>query len=405
NLISPIALILNFLMWLPVSLAMYSGLGTLVFGPFTALGGKLLGVSCDECLRLLEQLIAWGREIPYAYLWHPAPPGWLIGVFYALLAIFVAFPALRPRRQWLAAIAAAWVAAALATSGIGSSMLAQVRPRPLACNFVAVGHGVSVLVELPDGKNLLYDAGRLGSPLAGVRPVSAVLWSRGITHLDAVVVSHADADHFNALPDLLERFDVGVIYVSPVMFERRQPAVEELRRSIERAGVPLREIHGSQRLILGGGVKIEVLHPPRRGVLGSDNANSIVLLIEYAGRRVLLTGDLESPGLDDVLAEEPLDCDVVLAPHHGSPRSHPSRFAEWSEPETVVISGSQTLGDLRAVESVKHSFRLAGAEVYHTAADGCLRVEIAPRGLSARSFRPHVRAVAADANANLRQPE
>ena len=36
-------------------------------------------------------------------------------------------------------------------------------------------------VELPDGRNLLYDSGRLGSPLAGVRPVSSVLWSRGIT--------------------------------------------------------------------------------------------------------------------------------------------------------------------------------------------------------------------------------
>ena len=50
-----------------------------------------------------------------------------------------------------------------------------------------------------------------------------------------------------------------------------------------------------------------MLHPPRKGVLGSDNANSIVLAIEFQGRRLLLTGDLESPGLDDVLAEEPYD--------------------------------------------------------------------------------------------------
>jgi len=61
---------------------MYSGLGTLVFGPFISLGGggKWLGVSCDKCLWLLEQLIAWGREIPYAYLGHPAPPSWLFAL-------------------------------------------------------------------------------------------------------------------------------------------------------------------------------------------------------------------------------------------------------------------------------------------------------------------------------------
>ena len=38
NLISPVALVLNFLMWLPVTLAMYAGLGTLLLGPFTSLG-------------------------------------------------------------------------------------------------------------------------------------------------------------------------------------------------------------------------------------------------------------------------------------------------------------------------------------------------------------------------------
>ena len=86
--------------------------------------------------------------------------------------------------------------------------------------------------------------------------------------------------------------------------------------------MPLRETWSGDRLSTGV-TQIEVLHPPRRGVLGSDNANSIVLAVEYQGRRVLLTGDLESPGLDDLLAEEPLDCDVVLAPHHGSGFSDP----------------------------------------------------------------------------------
>src|SRR5207244_10689404 len=103
--------------------------------------------------------------------------------------------------------------------------------------------------------------------------------------------------------------------------------------------VPVREIHGGQRLAVGGATTLEVLHPPRKGIFGSDNANSIVLLIEHAGRRVLLTGDLESPGLDDLLAEQPLDCDLVLAPHHGSPRSSPEKFSQWSRPEYVVISG------------------------------------------------------------------
>jgi competence protein ComEC len=114
-----------------------------------------------------------------------------------------------------------------------------------------------------------------------------------------------------------------------------------------------------------------------------------LLLAEYAGRRLLLTGDLEAPGLDDVLAEEPIDCDVVLAPHHGSRRSDPTGFSLWSKPEFVVISGARNEEDERDIEAVKDSYRARGAEVFHTAEDGCVRVELSAGGVTATTFRPH----------------
>jgi hypothetical protein len=64
----------------------------------------------------------------------------------------------------------------------------------------------------------------------------------------------------------------------------------------------------------------------------------------------------------------------------------------------VIISGGQNLGDIKTIDGVKHSFRLAGAEAFHTAEDGCIRVEIAPGKLTTESFRPHVRAALTDAN-------
>ncbi len=156
--------------------------------------------------------------------------------------------------------------------------------------------------------------------------MAGYLWSRGITHLDAIVISHADADHYNAVPALLDQFSVGSVYVSPVMFEGRSAALDALHDALDQSGVPLEEVWSGDRLRNSGDVLIEVLHPPRQGVLGSDNANSIVLNVEYAGRRLLLTGDLETPGLEDVVAEAPLDCDVLLAPHHGSAASDPPRL-------------------------------------------------------------------------------
>jgi competence protein ComEC len=107
--------------------------------------------------------------------------------------------------------------------------------------------------------------------------------------------------------------------------------------------------------------------------LGSDNANSLVLAIEHAGRRILLTGDLETPGLDDVIAESALDCDVILAPHHGSSRSNPPGFAAWSTPDWVVISGSHSDKQGEA----ESAYRASGAQVLDTADVGAVRVTIA----------------------------
>jgi competence protein ComEC len=263
------------------------------------------------------------------------------------------------------------------------SLFGSTRPPPLACTFLAVGHGGCAVLELPQGQTILYDAGRMGLPGRANRGISSFLWSRGISHVDAVVLSHADADHYNALPELLNRFSVGVVFVSPAMFLAEDEAVATLRQIVRDHGVPLREIYGGDRFQLQGTAQIQVLHPLRHCVSGSDNANSIVLRVDYGGRTILLPGDLEGRGLEDVLAEREIDCDVLLAPHHGSMRSRPADMAAWCAPEWVVISGANEDGG-RAPEQ---AFAAAGARVLHTARAGAVRVSIDDQQMAVRSWR------------------
>ena len=85
------------------------------------------------------------------------------------------------------------------------------------CTFIDVGHGASVLLEFSNGQQLLYDAGSLVSSRFACETISNLLWSQQIEHLDAVILSHADLDHFNAMPELIERFSIGAIYISHPM--------------------------------------------------------------------------------------------------------------------------------------------------------------------------------------------
>ena len=244
-------------------------------------------------------------------------------------------------------------AAAVASRGAGG--VDSRRPRAAArscaatrdgldCSFVAVGHGACVVLEAPDGETLLYDAGALGSPEYATQSIASYLWHRGIMRIDGIVISHADIDHYNAVPGLLERFRRrhGVCFARDVRRIRRleQPRGHRgAARAIERAGVPIREIWSGDRLRVGPTCRSTCSIRRERGVIGSDNANSITLAVEHAGRRICCRAILESPGIEDVMAEVPYDCDILLAPHHGSRRSDPPGFAAWSTPEWVVISG------------------------------------------------------------------
>ena len=339
----------------------------LTFGWLVPPLSAMCGAVCNSSLAGLEGVVQWAESLPGGHFWAAGPAWWwVIGFYLGMLLVIVRGRALAPPRWQLAALCA-WIVV-----GIVPSLARPWTRDGLECSFVAVGHGACVVLEAPTGETLLYDAGALGSPEYATRAISSYLWHRGIRRIDGVVISHADVDHYNAVPGLLKRFRVGAVYVSPLMFDGlgetgRGP--EALREAIQTAGVPIREIWSGDSLRAGPELTLEVLHPPRQGVIGTDNANSVTLAVECRGHRLLLPGDLESPGLEDVIAELPYDCDILLAPHHGSRRSDPPGFAAWSTPEWVVISGGS--GD--EVRPVVKTYETAGASVARTSDRGTVR--------------------------------
>jgi competence protein ComEC len=377
HLLTPIAVLISPILWLPVAASLMSGFGVLLFGWLVPPLGLVFAWICDRSLALVERCVTTASALPGSHFWVPGPADWWLVGFYGGLALLTAFPRFRPPRRWCLALFAGWVAL-----GLAAARSDWARRDALQCTVLSMGHGCAVVMELPTGQTILYDCGSLGPPHSGARTIAWYLWSRGITRLDAVVLSHADVDHYNALPELLQRFHVRAAVVSPRMFAGDAPGLTALRSALETAAVPVRTVWAGGRLAIGHGMTMAVLHPPRAGVPGSDNANSIVMAVDYAGRRFLLPGDLEPPGLEKVTAQPPLDCSVLLAPHHGSHRSDPAGFAAWCAPEWVVISGGWQ-GDLR---HVTRPYGNPGMEVLHTAARGAIQFTVSDHAIRVSTF-------------------
>ena len=116
----------------------------------------------------------------------------------------------------------------------------------LRCTFFAVGHGTCVLMELPGGSVMLYDAGHLGPPQSVVRMVSHDLWSRGIYRLHNIVISHADADHFNAIPELVSRFYVDRVLLPEHMEHHSSQLVASLRQHLAKRKIPANFLYAGE---------------------------------------------------------------------------------------------------------------------------------------------------------------
>lgn len=385
---SPATVLLSPFLMIPLALALISGLGAVVLDVIWPTAASGLGGVMSWLLTWIEWVVFQAHAVSFDPGHVPGPPVWWAAGFYVLVVgggyLYLGRRCRLPR---LVVVAAVWVAIGLGQSLVIDQWRDQ-RPE-LRCTFLAVGHGTSVLLELPEGRTILYDCGRLGSPERASEIASAMLLSRGIRHLDAVVLSHEDVDHYNGLPGLMDRISVGVVYASWPMLRDPSSMGERLWDEVERKGIPVKQVAASDRLDLPGGVEISVLHPAGRGVLGSDNANSVVLLIEYAGHRIMLPGDLESPGLEWLLAEQPIPCDVVMAPHHGSQNSHPAAFYPWCQPKWVVVSsGSRVVEGLDAATIQTLD---SPPEILSTARDGAVEVVLrADRPPQVTSFRGSV---------------
>lgn len=383
NISSPISILISPLLWPLVAIALITGFAICFFAWLIPPLASSLGEICSYCLWVSESIVTGSRLIPGGSFYLPGPPSWWVCVFYAGLMLAALAGWRRISWTWQLSAAAIWISIGFLAAG------PTKHDEQLRCTFLSVGHGTCVVLELPGGETLLYDAGSLGSPDRAARTIASFLWSRGISRLDGVVLSHADVDHYNALPGLIERFDVANVYVSPLMFDPwitdgRLDAPNYLKHNLEKTGIPLHTIWMNDKLRTSSDdVSIEVLHPPRSGVAGRDNANSLLLAVQYRDHSILLPGDLESPGIDAVTAERPRPFDILLAPHHGSRNSDPPGFAAWCTPAWVVVSGPPVEADQ---QFTAQSYRDVGATVLHTANTGAVEFTITEAGITSNQF-------------------
>jgi competence protein ComEC len=216
----------------------------------------------------------------------------------------------------------------------------------LRVTFLDVGQGEATVIEGPTGTVTVIDGGgvpgtdeRLGGD-PGSRVVVPFLRARGISTVDWIVPTHPDDDHVQGLLAVVTRLRVRAALDGG--FPDGDGPCRRLRAHLARQRIPVTRARRGQRLALGGGAALEILHPRDPFLTGTHsdpNANSIVARLTYGRITLLLTGDAEESAEADLLAAGvPLKADVLKLGHHGSRGSTSAAFLKAVAPSVAVVS-------------------------------------------------------------------
>lgn len=359
------------------------GLGY-AFLPFAALAPAAAAFPA-LCLKLLVALFALVSHSLDAFPWLsirvPTPPPAVLAGYYVTLGLALFRPRFRVQRPLVLAVFLAF-AALLVRSPFRS------RSPDLRVTMIDVGQGESILVEFPGRTTMLIDGGGLpSSPFdVGERVVSPVLWRKGLTRIDRLVLTHAHPDHLDGLVALARNFRVGE-------FWEGRPAVVEGAYAALLKALPAETVRrrcGRGQRFEFGPVAVEILHPPPAdpdsGPVPASNEISLVLKITYAGTSFLLMGDA-GPETEKALLETGADLrsDVLKAGHHGSAASTSAAFLAAVRPRLILVSAGE--GNTYGFPSPALLARAAavGAEVLRTDLDGAVEIRSDGRRLRVRT--------------------
>lgn len=238
----------------------------------------------------------------------------------------------------------------------------------------SVGHGSAVYIKLPTGQRILYDCGSRSTEM-GSRIILPFLQHRGITRLDALILSHFDSDHYNGVADVALGCQVDRIYTNAAFQSRGSRLVEALKLCgltifTAQHEQTFPDLPGLLFLDPGGHLKSRSGQVP-------DNELSLLVLLSFRDCRILLTADIGPRSMRFLSEDENLlqlleSMDVFFVPHHGGVLTNTPLLLHILQPQLAIVQSDTAVCHQRTLAC----YQQAGIPVYSTFLYGAMELQV-----------------------------
>ncbi|MEE8620037.1 MAG: ComEC/Rec2 family competence protein [Dehalococcoidia bacterium] len=325
-------------------------------GLFTLLAAQILGWLAWLFLSYLVLVVQGFDALPHSSLEVSSVSTWYIWGYYAILAVVIA---LLNRRKQLAdfssrlasgikkvtkgiprphlGFSTKWLILPFLIVAILVWSVALTMPDDkLHVSFLDVGQGDAILIQTPNGQDILIDGGpdfqKINLELSQKLP----FWDRTI---DLVVCTQPQADHVTGLVEVLQRYKVKQVLEPGVSYN--SSVYQEWINVVEDKGIEYNIARTGQEIDLGNGIELEVLNPPQdlfEETSHDVDNNGVVLRLTWGKVSFLFTADIREAAEFELIGQRAnLRSTVLKVAHHGSDTSTTSQFLAAVDPEVAVI--------------------------------------------------------------------
>lgn len=301
--------------------------------------GRLCAFPARGILFLYRIMAEYAVRLP-GYLWVSGAPGkWQILCYYLILAGAAAWMHFgkwrshgKIRRVFLLTAVSAGLLLCLRRQDPGDALQITV---------LDVGQGSCVFIR-DEEHAFLIDAGSSSSEDVGIRRILPFLRHQGVRHLDALILTHADSDHYSGMEELLQDPALSVGCLAMTACSAEDEELNFLRRDAEMSGVSVRVLEEGDRWKAGKS-RFRCCYPDaeeqERFAKVDKNETSLVIRLEREGFSAVFPGDLGEEGERCLLEREGAgQADLLVVGHHGSRGSSSEAFLHKVLPRYAVIS-------------------------------------------------------------------
>ena len=273
--------------------------------------------------------------------------------------------------------------------------------RYLTVRMMYVGQGDGIYIRVPDGMNILMDAGSTDKKKLGEYTLVPSLKAGGIRSVDYAVISHLDEDHYNGILYLVQNQNITGIRVRSIIIPELpdDDTYGTIVRAAKDNGTNIINAYCGMKIeAMNGQFALECIAPDYVDMYSDKNEGSLIMQMTYDRFAMLFTGDVQGKGeenLTEVLNEaasmsstkKPAGFNILKVAHHGSSGSTTDEFIERVKPDVAMISCGIDNRYRHPHKETIDRLRVSGAGIIRTDESGAITVKTDGKKYGVEVFR------------------